>query len=186
MWWLKSDCLVDLSGAAALAACQPPLGSMDGYNTRRPCALVMLPPNQTWGRRPKHSWKPQNGSRRTIPRLLGPLRDNFLDRGAPHDLDAIGILQRRSDHQKYETRTRASFAYDARALVSPAASPEQTFRTHRPCVAPPFFCASMSPTEVKVTLIPPPGRIWGELSLAFRIRLPGNGDRLGRDAVRMW
>ncbi len=130
------------------------------------------------GRRPKHSWKPQNGSRRTIPRLLGPLRDNFLDRRAPHDLDAIGILQLRSDHQKYETRTRASFAYDARALVSPAASPEQTFRTHRPRVAPLFFCASMSPTEVKVTLIPPSGRIWGELPLAFRIRFI-NGSSFG-------
>ena len=128
---------------------------------RRPSATrgqATLPPNRTWAGRRRHSWKPRNASRRTIPRLLGPLHENLLDRRVPHDLDAGGILQLRSDYRKYETRIRASFACDEHALVSPAASPEQIFRTHLPCVAPPSFCASMSPTEVKVTLIPPPGK----------------------------
>jgi len=87
-----------------------------------------------WGE--KHQWTPRNASRRTIPRLPGPLHANLLDRRVPHDLDAGGILQLRSDYRTYETRIRASFACDEHELVSPAASPEQIFRMHLPCVPP--------------------------------------------------
>src|SRR3954451_9708473 len=123
----------EITPACALFATRP--------GPSRPSATLevraALPPNRTWAGRPGHQWKPGNASRRTIPRLPGPLHEVLLDRRVPHDLDAGGILQLQSDHRKYETRIRASFACDEHAPVSPVASPEQTFQTYRPCVAPP-------------------------------------------------
>src|SRR3954469_1202585 len=91
---------------------------------RRPSATLEVratpPPNRIWAGRPGHQWKPWSASRRTIPRLPGPLHENLSDRRAPHDWDAGGILPLRPDHRTYETRIRASFACDEHALVSPA------------------------------------------------------------------
>ena len=99
----------------------------------------------------------RNASRRTNPRLPGPLHDTFLDRRALHDLDARGILKLRSDHE----HTQHVFVLRSFMMNTPLVGrsiTRATFQTFRPCVAPRLSTHQCPPTEVKVTLIQPPGK----------------------------